>query len=100
MSRSRKYHPYYKDRPAKGMKRLYNKRIRQALKDHEVRLNYKSYRKLDDSWDLSDYHHRVGSFEEYYKDCVSWWYKWRCRYEPYPTREAIWKEYLKWYLRK
>lgn len=55
MSRSRKYHPYYKDRPSKGMKRIYNKRIRQALKDHELRLDYKSYRKLDDSWDLSDY---------------------------------------------
>ena len=39
MSRSRKYHPYYKDRPSKGMKRIYNKRIRQALKERQLHLN-------------------------------------------------------------
>ena len=100
MSRSRKYHPYYKDRPSKGMKRIYNKRIRQALKDHELRLDYKSYRKLDDSYDLSDWHDRPGSFENYYKSCVRRWYMWRYRYEPYPTRETVWKKYLKRYLRK
>lgn len=101
MSRSRKYHPYYKDRPSKGMKRIYNKRIRQALKDHELRLDYKSYRKLDDSWDLSDYKYSPGSFESYYRECVGRWYRWRYRYEPNPpTREAVWKEYLKYYLRK
>lgn len=101
MSRSRKYHPYYKDRPSKGMKRIYNKRIRQALKDHEIRLDYKSYRKLDDSWDLSDYKYSPGSFESYYRECVGRWYRWRYRYEPNPpTREAVWKEYLKYYLRK
>lgn len=100
MSRSRKYHPYYKDRPSKGMKRIYNKRIRQALKDHEIRLDYKSYRKLDDSYDLSDWHDCPGSFESYYKSCVKGWYMWRYRYEPYPTREAVWKKYLKYYLRK
>lgn len=98
MSRSRKYHPYYKDRPSKGMKRIYNKRIRQALKDHELRLDYKSYRKLDDSYDLSDWHDCPGSFENYYKSCIRRWYMWR--YEPYPTKEAVWKEYLKYYLRK
>ena len=101
MSRSRKYHPYYKDRPSKGMKRIYNKRIRQALKDHELRLDYKSYRKLDDSYDLSDWHDRPGSFENYYQSCIRRWYMWRYRYEPYPpTRRAVWKEYLKYYLRK
>lgn len=101
MSRSRKYHPYYKDRPSKGMKRIYNKRIRQALKDHELRLDYKSYRKLDDSQDLSDYKYSPGSFESYYRECVGRWYRWRYRYEPNPpTKEAVWKEYLKYYLRK
>lgn len=101
MSRSRKYHPYYKDRPSKGMKRIYNKRIRQALKDHELRLDYKSYRKLDDSYDLSDYKYSPGSFESYYRECVGRWYRWRYRYEPNPpTREAVWKEYLKYYLCK
>ena len=101
MSRSRKYHPYYKDRPSKGMKRIYNKRIRQALKDHELRLDYKSYRKLDDSYDLSDYKYSPGSFESYYRECVGRWYRWRYRYEPNPpTREAVWKKYLKYYLRK
>lgn len=101
MSRSRKYHPYYKDRPSKGMKRIYNKRIRQALKDHELRLDYKSYRKLDDSYDLSDYKYSPGSFESYYRECVGRWYRWRYRYKPNPpTREAVWKEYLKYYLRK
>ena len=100
MSRSRKYHPYYKDRPSKGMKRIYNKRIRQALKDHELRLDYKSYRKLDDSWDLSDYKYRPGSFESYYESCIRRWYMWRYRYEPYPTREAGMEKYLKYYLRK
>lgn len=100
MSRSRKYHPYYKDRPSKGMKRIYNKRIRQALKDHELRLDYKSYRKLDDSYDLSDWHDRPGSFGNYYESCVRRWYMWRYRYGPYPTREAVWKKYLKYYLRK
>ena len=101
MSRSRKYHPYYKDRPSKGMKRIYNKRIRQALKDHELRLDYKSYRKLDDSYDLSDYKYSPGSFESYYRECVGRWYRWRYRYEPNPpTRRAVWKEYLKCYLRK
>ena len=101
MSRSRKYHPYYKDRPSKGMKRIYNKRIRQALKDHELRLDYKSYRKLDNSWDLSDYKYRPGSFENYYREYIRRWYMWRYRYEPNrPTRRAVWKEYLKYYLRK
>ena len=101
MSRSRKYHPYYKDRPSKGMKRIYNKRIRQALKDHELRLDYKSYRKLDDSYNLSDWRDRPGSFENYYRECIRRWYMWRYRYDPNPpTRRAVWKKYLKYYLRK
>lgn len=100
MSRSRKYHPCYKDRASKGMKRLYNKRIRQALKDHEVRLNYKSYRKLDDSWDLSDWYYYPGSFENYYESYLRQWYKWRYKYDPYPVRKMVWKKYLKYYLRK
>lgn len=51
MSRSYKKHPRVKDKNSKGMKRYANKKVRRT-KDIP---NGKAYRKVFESWNISDY---------------------------------------------
>ena len=103
MSRSYKHTPYAGDRKKKWAKRQANKRLRRKKLTHD--LQHKSYKKDFCSYDICDYYTiETKNFEEYYKSCVSRWYRWQSMCwmhdEPFPTREECWKEYQKWYIRK
>lgn len=103
MSRSYKHTPYAGERKRKWAKRQANKRFRRKKLTHD--LQHKSYKKDYCSYDICDYYWiETKNFEEYYKSCVSRWYKWHSvgwrHDEPFPTREECWKEYHKWYIRK
>ena len=85
MSRSYKHTPYCGDRKNKFMKRYANKRVRQRLKNSDYLPTAAEYKK---------------KFESYYQKEVTYWYKWRHRYYPFPSREECWKDYIKYYLMK
>lgn len=104
MSRSRKKNPYSTDDSGKTLKRVANKRIRRLLKNPEIELRYKSYKKAYPSWDICDYRFRGDGFEEFYRKQINRWehrrmFSYWCN-EPKPTRKECWLMYLKWYLRK
>ena len=100
MSRSYKKHPWCCDKPAKGIKRCANSKVRSALKDPNVVLKGSAYKKVFESWDICDYFWYGYSFESYYQKEVAYWYEWRHRYYPFPNREECWKDYVKYYLMK
>lgn len=104
MSRSRKKTPYSTDNSGKDLKRVANKRIRRLLKNPDIDLRYKSYKKAYPSWDICDFRFYGEDFEKFYKKQIIRW-KYRRLYsfwqdEKMPTRKECWQMYLKWYLRK
>lgn len=108
MSRSYKHTPGCGDRNSKGMKKIANHRLRQKLKDPEVSFPWTTYRKNFCSWDIKDYYFTYHfSFSSYYQEQVErWknkkdigWLSLRDEDTP-PTREEVWKEWLKLYIRK
>ena len=103
MSRSYKHTPYAGDKKNGWAKRQANKRFRQKKLAHD--LQHGSYKKDYCSYDICDYYWiETKNFEEYYRRQVERWYRWQSyswgKDEPFPTREEVWKEYHKWYIRK
>lgn len=99
MSRSYKKTPRSGDTKDKFFKRYANRRLRRRKLD--IDLQHKSYKKDFCSYDICDYETVGTSFEEFWRDRVKWWHKWRqYRNEPFPTREEAWKDYNRWYKRK
>ena len=102
ISRSYKKTPYCGDKKSKDLKRYANRIIRQRLKNSDDKLNYKSYRKAYESWNICDFYTIAPDFETYYKFMVDQWHSRQSNgwHEPYPTREQARKEYRKYYKNK
>lgn len=102
ISRSYKKTPYCGDKKSKDLKRYANRVIRQRLKNSDDKLNYKSYRKAYESWNICDFYTIAPDFETYYKFMVDQWHSRQANgwHEPYPTREQTRKEYRKYYKNK
>lgn len=102
MSRSYKHTPYcgmFKD---KFFKHYANKQFRK--KSFDENYQYNDYRKTFESYWICDYYHIEKFFESYYdKELFHWWYSqsfsWG-RKKLFPTKEEVWKEYNKYYIRK
>ena len=93
MSRSYKKTPWSGDQKSKFAKRKANARVRKFLKNINNELQYNSYKKIYESWDICDYGCII-SWEQYWKRCLE-------LYEIYPDiykHPPIYKEeYRKWY---
>lgn len=102
ISRSYKKTPYCGDKKSKDLKRYANRVVRQHLKNSHDKLNYKSYRKVYESWNICDFYTIAPDFETYYKFMVDQWHSRQSNgwHEPYPTREQTRKEYRKYYKNK
>ena len=102
ISRSYKKTPYCGDKKSKDLKRYANRVIRQRLKNSDDKLNYKSYRKAYESWNICDFCTIAPDFETYYKFMIDQWHSRQINgwHEPYPTREQTRKEYRKYYKNK
>lgn len=103
MSRSYKHTPYSGMKKNKFFKRYANCKLRRKKLTHD--LQHKSYRKDFCYYDICDYYWiETTNFEEYYRRQVNRWYLWQNyswgKKEPFPTREEVWKEYQKTYVRK
>jgi len=103
MSRSYKHTPYSGMKKDKFFKRYANRKLRRKKLAHD--LQHKSYRKDFCYYDICDYYWiETTNFEEYYRRQVDRWYRWQNyswgKDEPFPTREEVWKEYQKEYIRK
>ena len=104
MSRSYKHTPYAGDKKSKFFKRYFNRKLRR----NKLRNNYKynSYKKDSCSWDICDYYWiETKNFDRYYQERINKWLKdqsipWRKNIHFFPTREEVWKEYQKYYIRK
>lgn len=99
----------YKKTPSSGgnyrdNKRKANRKVRRYLKDDEIILHGKKYRRVYDSWDIKDYHEVAESFESFYHDQLMRYYmpRWfeRMYKDRPPTKEECWNIYQRWYLRK
>ena len=103
ISRSYKKTPYCGDKKSKDLKRYANRVIRQRLKNSDDKLNYKSYRKVYESWNICDFCTIAPDFETYYKQEIDRWYMYSIYpwfKDPFPTREQLRKEYRKYYKNK
>lgn len=104
MSRSYKHIPYCGDEKDRDMKRCANKKIRRIAKNEDYLWSAAEYKRLFCSWRICDYYWIELDFENYYQREVERWINHQNRYpnnkEPFPTREKIWQDYAKWYLRK
>lgn len=102
ISRSYKKTPYCGDKKSKDLKRYANRVVRQRLKNSDDKLNYKSYRKVYESWNICDFCTIAPDFETYYKFMIDQWHSRQINgwHEPYPTREQTRKEYRKYYKNK
>lgn len=103
MSRSYKHTPYCGDKKDKFFKRYANRRLRKKKLIHDYQ--HKSYRKDFEPYTICDYYFiETRNFEDYYRREVQRWQRWGIyswgKKEPFPTREEVWKEYNKWYVRK
>jgi hypothetical protein len=86
------------DRKSKFFKRYANRRLRKLPLEESY--PHKTYKKTFCSYDICDYESVGTTFEEYWRQKVKWWYAWRYRYEPYPTKAQAYKEYYKYFLKK
>jgi len=96
MSRSYKKHPWCCDKPAKGIKRCANSKVRSVLKDPNVVLKGSDYKKVFESWDICDYKW-FDTWETY------WAREWRYYYKyggDKPDFKKCYRDWLKWYKRK
>lgn len=94
MSRSYRKQPIWKDHN-KGMKRYANHSVRRALnRDLEMRLPYKSYKKLFLSYNICDYCWLIDSnFENYYKREIKLWNDFQHRFTSSPNKKEV---YIRW----
>lgn len=103
ISRSYKKTPYCGDKKSKDFKRYANRVVRQHLKNSHDKLNYKSYRKVYESWNICDFCAIAPDFETYCKQEIDRWYMYSIYpwfNDPFPTREQLRKEYRKYYKSK
>lgn len=103
MSRSYKKTPICKDH-TKGMKQLANRKVRRMMKNPELHLPNKLYKRAFDSYDICDWVFMGSDFNTYYQEELARWKKWQDRFpnlkEEMPTKESCRKEYMKMYKNK
>ncbi len=101
MSKSYKHTPYAGQQKNRYMKKLANRKVRRMLKNPDISLSYKSYKKAFESWDICDYYHKAFSFNKYYHRQINRWYQWHNRNEKEsPSEDEIREQYKRWYVRK
>ena len=98
MSRSYKYTPRAGDKKDKFFKKYSNRRLRKL--PLEETYSHKTYKKANQSWNICDYESVGITFEEFWKERVGFWYRWRYQYEPFPDKKQAYKDYCRWFLRK
>ena len=99
MSRSYKKTPRSGDKKDKILKKYANRRIRQDKNASD--LKYRAYRKRYQSYNICDYQDVGLTFEQFYNQYLSSWYRWGQDFgEPYPTIEKAKKNYYRWFIRK
>jgi len=108
MSRSYKKTPYAGDKTDTYMKKQFNRKLRRQSKmvdpeeeNEDLYLPNRSYKKANESWDISDYGW-VEPWEEYWGKKVSEWQSDHNRgYDvPYPDKEQEYKTWKKIYKQK
>ena len=100
MSRSYKHTPRAGMKKDKFFKRYANRRLRHKSIDEQV-FQHRNFKKDFCKWNICDYEEVGITFEVFYRQRIRAWYRWQMYHnEPFPTREAAWQEYLKWYKRK
>ena len=106
MSRSYKKTPYCGDKSNTFMKKQFNRKLRRKNKnidpeDESLNLQNGSYKKANESWDISDYGW-IQTWEEYWASCISDWKDAQARGwdDPYPNREQEYKRWKKMYKNK
>ena len=106
MSRSYKKTPYVGDKSDTYTKKQFNRKLRRQSKmidpdDESTYLSNNSYKKANESWDISDYGW-IEPWEEYWGKCISEWqsHKNRGYDEPYPDKEYEYKRWKKMYKQK
>lgn len=91
MSRSYRKVPLTQDSNYKHSgKRFANKKVRRYLKDVENDLSFSVYKKVYESWNISDYTWGYFSYQDYYKYCRRY-----CK-----SDEECWANFKKNYLCK
>jgi hypothetical protein len=98
MSRSYKKTPRSGDKKDKFLKRYANHKLRRQKLTSDLQHN--SYKKNYCSWEICDYETVGTSFEQYWSRSVSRWHEWWYRYEPYPDRDEVYQEWMRWFKRK
>lgn len=105
MSRSYKKHPYTGDKSNGFMKKQFNRKLRHQNKinpdDETTYLPNNTYKKANESWDISEYGWSE-SWNIYWNKCVS---EWQSRHnrgydDPYPDKEQEYKRWKKMYKQK
>lgn len=103
MSRSYKKHLVCKDSD-KWHKTKANRKARSLFKRGESASGKSGFKKLYDSWEISDYVEYGTSFDSFYKKQLKYWedgclYWWKDKKSPPPKKEC-WKVYNRLYRRK
>lgn len=102
MGKSYKKNPAISGTVYKEGKRAANRRVRQVLKNLDVKIPNRSFKKIYPMWDVRDYREVAPSFENFYKEQLSRWK--HSRYwshgELPPTKKECWNWYQRWYKRK
>jgi hypothetical protein len=99
VSRSYKHTPRVGEQKDKFFKRYANRRLRR--KKISNRLQNKSYKKDFCYYDICDYEEVGISFDRYYSRCVKGWHEWGRNFNnSFPNKDEVYKEYMKYYIRK
>ena len=98
MSRSYKKTPRAGDSKNKVEKKLANHRFRQNKLTRD--LNYGSYKKNHNSWNICDFEDVGTTFELYWSFVVSHWLRYDYSSKPYPNKDKVYKEWYLLYKRK
>ena len=95
MSRFYKHTPRAGDTKDKFFKNYANRRLRRKQLTHSYQ--HKSYKKDFCTWNICDYENVGTTFKEFYNFRVKLWSIWHN--EPL-NRDDVYRDYLKWFLRK
>ena len=99
MSRSFKHTPRCGDQKDKFFKKYSNHKVRRLpMDEHPLKGN--TYKKVLHDYSICDYETVGISFEQYWECLVKRWYEWNWKHSPFPDRDEVYEEYLRWFIRK
>jgi hypothetical protein len=98
MSRSYKKTPRSGDKKDKFLKRYANRKLRRQKLTSDLQHN--SYKKNYCSYEICDYETVGTLLEQYWSRSVSRCHEWWYSYEPYPDRDEVYQEWMRWFKRK